>query len=108
MAAPAAKPADLTGSLHACLSLQDGNNISGPLPVGGNSMESLQTVFVRPGNPLLCAASNAPPFRWAPGVDPPCCALPLSCSAFGTRLASWLASLCLDALLSAVGAVAVN
>ena len=68
MAAPAAKPADLTGSLHACLSLQDGNNISGPLPVGGNSMESLQTVFVRPGNPLLCAASNAPPFRWAPGL----------------------------------------
>lgn len=46
--------------------LQDGNNLSGPVPPNWATHPSLQSVFVRPGNPLLCQPPGVDfGFRWA-------------------------------------------
>lgn len=54
-------------TLHpSCATLQDGNNFSGPVPPSWSSLSTLQAVFVRPGNELLCKQpSSTFPFRQA-------------------------------------------
>lgn len=67
---------------------QDGNNFSGPIPSSWTLLSTLEHIFVRPGNELLCAPVNTEfPFRC-------CCCCPAAsggaaCVSNGT-LSRWL------------------